>query len=69
MENKIDEFKVKVLKDCFEVTFLSFSSVFDENNHEEWTEIMASWKTHQSEVKIVNPILPIHHQKDYSVIN
>lgn len=35
MENKIDEFKVKVLKDCFEVTFLSVSSVFDENNHEE----------------------------------
>lgn len=30
MENKIDEFKVKVLKDCFEVTLLSVSMVFEE---------------------------------------
>lgn len=35
MENKIDEFKVKVLKDCFEVTFLSVNTVFDENIQEQ----------------------------------
>ena len=35
MENKIDEFKVKVLKDCFEVTLLYVSMVFDENIQEQ----------------------------------
>ena len=34
MQKRVDDFKKEVSKDCFEVTFLSVSTVFEENIQE-----------------------------------